>query len=514
MLKQIIPIIERKGLTQIKNFVRNNCFDILIISLAFPISIIVSNWNFLVFHSLVELFTATVGISVFLIAFNTKKFNTNKYLYFLGMSLFFVSLIDLLHLLSYRGMGVFNVTANVPTQLWIIGRYVQSISFLVALLLCDKILKLKKFYGVFMAYTIITSLLLFSVAGGYFPDCYIEGTGLTNFKIVNEYLIVAILTISFFYLYLQRHKFQLDQTTISYLMVSIFCTILSELAFTFYISVYSLSNVIGHIFRLYAFFLVYRAIIHRNLIEPYKLLFSDLSEKEQELEQEKRALKRANSLLEQFAHSIAHDIKAPLTNIKLGLHLLTQTELLHDPEEAQTVFEDLNSDVEDIKQFIDSIIHYSTHRGEKDVYSNPRKIIDEVITKFRSDQNFQVTTTNIPGRINCNKTQFSQICHNLLSNTIKYNDKATIKIDIRAKKLEHKDQYLFMVSDNGSGISKDIQTTIFQPFTKGNQDKHKEGTGSGFGLFLVKQLVEANNGEIWLESTLNEGNTFHFTLPA
>ena len=147
----------------------------------------VSRYNYLLFHSIVELFSIIIAFSIFVIAWNTRKVSPNSYLLFIGISFFYVALIDLIHALAYKGMGVFAVTgANLPTQLWIAGRYMQSISVLAAPWFIGRKLKI---IPVFISYSFCSAVLLISPYYGLFPDAFVEGKGLTPFKITSEYMI-------------------------------------------------------------------------------------------------------------------------------------------------------------------------------------------------------------------------------------------------------------------------------------------------------------------------------------
>lgn len=101
-----------------------------------------SFYRYPLFHSLTELFSIVIALSIFVIAWNTRILSPNAYLLFIGISYLFVAIIDLLHTLGYRGMGIFSGGgANLSTQLWIAGRYMQGISFLVAPYFIERKLK-------------------------------------------------------------------------------------------------------------------------------------------------------------------------------------------------------------------------------------------------------------------------------------------------------------------------------------------------------------------------------------
>lgn len=240
-----------------------------------------SLYNYLLFHSLAEIFSIVIAFSVFVLAWNCRNIIDNNYLIFLGIAYLFVGFIDIIHTLAYAGMGIFRgFDANLPTQLWIIARYLESISLLLACFILNK--KKIKFNLVLLGYTIIVSLLLLLIFyWKIFPSCFVEGSGLTPFKKISEYIISLILVAALFFLLKRKEKFV--HKVLQWLVISILLTIVSELAFTFYISVYGLSNLIGHIFKIASFCFIYQAIVVTGLTKPQELLFRNLQESEEKL---------------------------------------------------------------------------------------------------------------------------------------------------------------------------------------------------------------------------------------
>mgnify|MGYP005852651005 CR=1 FL=1 len=231
-------------------------------------------YNFLAFHSLAELFSIIIGCGVFMVAWHSRQMLDNRYLLIVGIASLFVSLLDLAHTFSYKGMGVFpGYTANTATQLWIAARYVQSLTLLAAPLLIHRRIQA---YHIMWGYSLLTAFLLTSIfLWQNFPDCFIEtGGGLTRFKIVSEYLICLILFTAGVITFKRRRYF--NKTILKWILASLVMTILSELAFTTYVSVYGPANLLGHYFKVIAFYCVYRAIIQTGLTKPYELLFRNL----------------------------------------------------------------------------------------------------------------------------------------------------------------------------------------------------------------------------------------------
>lgn len=252
--------------------------------------VISSHYNFLLFHSLAEVFSIIVAAGIFGVAWNSRDFSQNSYLFFIGVAYLFIGFLDLIHTLAYKGMGVFpGHGANLPTQLWIAARFMESLTLFFA----PFFIKKRIFpAGQFVFYSAISIMILLTIFWlKIFPDCFIEGSGLTPFKIRSEYVISLILAGAMVMTCLKREAFE-KQTAIL-ICTSISLTIVSELAFTFYISVYGLSNLVGHILKILSYYCIYKALIESGFRKPYSLLFRDLKESEQTLRQEKVKLEEA-----------------------------------------------------------------------------------------------------------------------------------------------------------------------------------------------------------------------------
>ena len=234
-------------------------------------------YNYLLFHTLVEMFSIVVACGIFMVAWNVRRILDNNYLLFLGIAFLFIAFLDLIHTLAYKGMPIFQgYGADLPTQLWIAARYMESLSLLIAPLFLHRRLKPSMVFG---AYTALSVLLLVSLFKWHvFPHCFVEGVGLTPFKKISEYVISMILLGALAVLFKNRKAF--DPNVLRLLAASIVITIVSELAFTFYISVYGLSNLFGHFCKLISFYLIYKAVIETGLTKPYGLLFRNLKRSE------------------------------------------------------------------------------------------------------------------------------------------------------------------------------------------------------------------------------------------
>ena len=131
-----------------------------------------------------------------------------------------------------------------------------------------------------MAYISATFLLLVSIFYlQIFPHCYIEGSGLTPFKVGSEYVICMILFLAGLALFKKRNKF--DATVSSMLTASILATVCTELSITLYTDVYGFFNMLGHFLKIASFWLIYVAVVKTGLEKPYSMLFRELKQSEE-----------------------------------------------------------------------------------------------------------------------------------------------------------------------------------------------------------------------------------------
>ncbi len=238
--------------------------------------------NFLLFHTTIEILTTFISFAVFIFAWNTRSEQTNGILLFWGISYLFIGIMDLTHALTYEGMNIFpDLTGNTPAQFWVSARYLESLIILVAFLFVKRTFKPEV---VICSLGIITTILILMIFNtGIFPDCYIDGEGLTSFKIVSEFLISILLIISI--VLLIKNRIHFDPSIHIMLLISLIFNVIAEVLFSSYVTVTDATNLLGHIFKLFSFFLVYEAIIHKGLVSPMKLLFYNLKKNEAVLEE-------------------------------------------------------------------------------------------------------------------------------------------------------------------------------------------------------------------------------------
>ncbi len=248
--------------------------------------------SYLLFHSLAELFAIVVSAGVFIILWNSRKFVQNQYLLILGVASLAVGVLDMMHLLTYKGMGVLpNVSIDVPTQLWVAARGLQAITLVIAPAFFRKKLNMGLLLS---AWAVAISLTLATIMWWQvFPKC-LGADGLTTFKIIAEYVISGLFVIAL--LLLRRNAERFQPHLLRVLSWSIGITVLSELCFTLYADPYGPYNLLGHYLRILAAYLLYKAIVETALNEPNAVLFRELDNTNRALSEREARIRREAEL--------------------------------------------------------------------------------------------------------------------------------------------------------------------------------------------------------------------------
>lgn len=218
-------------------------------------------------------------------------------------------------------------------------------------------------------------------------------------------------------------------------------------------------------------------------------------------------LTRSNEELKEYAHIVSHDLKSPLRSISaLCTWIKTDNIDAFDKASLQN-FDDLEMILEKMEGLISDVLKFSRiDSNETKDYVNLDVLVREILKLSNVPSNITVKILKKLPILYGDRTQFQQIFQNLISNAIKFNNKENgfIIIDFES----YNSFYKFMVQDNGIGIEKKHFDKIFKIFQSLQQVKDS----SGIGLSIVKKIVNLYKGEIWLDSEVNVGTTFYFTI--
>ncbi len=221
-----------------------------------------------------------------------------------------------------------------------------------------------------------------------------------------------------------------------------------------------------------------------------------------------------------FVSTVSHELRTPLTSIKGFIStLLADTDGYYDPQTTREFYEIIDQECDRLTRLISDLLNVSRIEAGRALDLNPKpielpKLIDKVVSVQRSyvtNHELVVDGTDALPQIIGDEDKVDQILTNLINNAIKYSPKGGT-VTVRGK-MEDDDKVLISVSDQGVGIPEEHLPKVFDRFHRVDNRDTREVGGTGIGLFLVKHLVEAHGGEIWVESEIGKGSTFHFWLP-
>lgn len=240
----------------------------------------------------------------------------------------------------------------------------------------------------------------------------------------------------------------------------------------------------------------------------------DLENLNQTLEKKAKELEFSNNELEQFAYVASHDLQEPLRMVS---GFLAQLDKKYAPlldEKARKYIRFANDGASRMRRTILDILEFSRIGTTEDAMESVdvTKILEEVCQLERriiETKSAKVTSENLPV-IQFYRVPMIRILRNLIDNALKYTPTGTTP-DIKVTCAINGDMWQFSVKDNGIGIDPKDFERIFIAFNRLHQKE--EYLGSGIGLAVTKKLLEGLGGHIWVESALQKGSIFHFTIP-
>jgi len=235
-------------------------------------------------------------------------------------------------------------------------------------------------------------------------------------------------------------------------------------------------------------------------------------------------LERADLMKSQFLASMSHELRTPLNAIINFTQLIAMGVVGPVTEEQATMLNTSLSSARHLLQLINDVLDISKIQAgklslyiEEDVNLNDeiRAVVDmaePLLQKHNAGleqpiQFIQDVDVNLPLTA-CDRRRLRQVLLNLLSNAIKFTKKGSITLSVKNRSGES----VFAVMDTGPGIPKEMRARIFEPFIQ-SADGIKQAQGTGLGLPISRSLVLAHGGNLWVESKIDEGTTFFFTLP-
>ncbi len=233
----------------------------------------------------------------------------------------------------------------------------------------------------------------------------------------------------------------------------------------------------------------------------------------EKLLESQKLLELKNKELKNFAGIVSHDMKMPLANIILTTDILKAKYGKLLDVTALEYLQYLKQSSFTLSEYITGLLeHYESdkHSNEISEIFDIHHLLEEIVDLLNINLDCEIHFPDKNIDIICNRAALEQIFLNLIGNSIKYNDKDRIVINIECSKKE--DYYLFTITDNGVGIPKEKLDSVFDLFTTLDNVDRNGQKGNGIGLSTVKKIVNSLGGTIHVKSELGTGTTFEFSV--
>lgn len=234
------------------------------------------------------------------------------------------------------------------------------------------------------------------------------------------------------------------------------------------------------------------------------------------IEEQKKKVEQSEKYKEQFLANMSHEIRTPMHAISGMTKILKRNE---HPSTQDVYLNAMQTSSENLVVILNDVLDLSKiEAGKLEIESipmNPRLVMENVnqILKFKAEEKgltltFKVSN-DVPDLVMGDPARLNQILINLVGNAIKFTEKGSVTTSLDIVN----DQLYYQVTDTGIGIPKTRQEIIFGAFEQAEDSITRHFGGTGLGLSISKQLVDLQQGKIWVESTEGQGSTFYVALP-
>lgn len=247
---------------------------------------------------------------------------------------------------------------------------------------------------------------------------------------------------------------------------------------------------------------------------------TDRKQMEQSLSIAKEKAEESDRLKTAFLNNISHEIRTPMNAIIGFSEFIANPDL--DSQKRKQYTEIITQSCEQLLSIITDIVNIATIEAGQARINETKLKVNETLKLLFNQFLLRAKMQNICLELSLpqdeieiisDETKLSQILGNLINNALKFTRQGHINIGYQLVNLNNEPFIRFSVEDTGIGIPESMSEEIFQRFRQVEESSYGENKGSGLGLSISKAYVELLGGKIWVESVLEKGSTFYFTIP-
>jgi two-component system sensor histidine kinase BarA len=496
-------------------------FFVILVYFAGSYYTIIGQETYLVTHMVIESAIVVVALCAALMSWYDYKYKHELKMLVLSLTFCLVAPFEFAHALSYMGMPDFITPNSVDkaSTLFILTKLLLASGLFTAVVFGEKIIEIRKsaliplfsaLMSVVVIYLVVTNL-------SFLPDMYDQAAASqTKLKLFLGYLVLTIEALAAIWIFKKK---QIDSKDV-YLGMALITIIMSDLAFTYYYNPYDTYNLLGHLFQVFSFAFIFKAIIDdavSMLYESNKIL-----ERQQEMLAEKnQQLLEADQHKDEFLANTSHELRTPLSAIIAFAEMLLDERTGTLNEMQKDYLNEISDSSEELMWRINGFLDLSKIAAGKTILYKEEfgvfELLEDVSSKMMPVFNqkgifLEYHRPDVPLKVCADWEKTGLILGNLLSNALKFTAPGgRVTVETGVDDFGH-DVYV-SVTDSGIGIDTADLEKIFQPFQQLDSTTSRKYRGTGIGLTLARKLVDLQGGSIGVTSKINAGSTFTFRLP-
>ena len=229
--------------------------------------------------------------------------------------------------------------------------------------------------------------------------------------------------------------------------------------------------------------------------------------------------KRLSEIQNDFINNMTHEFKTPISTISISSEVLMNPKIIDKPERLLSYATIINNEAQRLRKNVDNVLQTSKISQNLDALNFEKVSLNDLLAELKvnlepiiKDKNgsLAIHLPKQPVTVFADKLHLSNVFHNLIDNSLKYCEKSpNISIDVKVLK-----EYVQInLADNGIGIAEKDQAQVFKKFFRVHTGNIHNVKGFGLGLYYVKEIIKAHNGQIDVNSTLGQGAVFSIKLP-
>jgi signal transduction histidine kinase/ActR/RegA family two-component response regulator len=477
---------------------------------------IVCLYNDKFFYLMSEIFVVMISYGSFMVGWSSQKYTNNNYISFIITSYFFISTLNIIHVILSFGVDIFIYYSFYVDLFSIAARCVECTTWLAAFLFIGGKRRLRS-CALFRVYALVTVVIVVSIFfGKMFPIRLAANAVMCVLVKKFNYAILSVMMLNILLMYVYRDMF--SENIFRKIIWSFIAGSFYELSFVPTVNEYFLCNFVANCFKIISIFLVYKVIVEAAVDDPHRILSNSLLEKENFLLRAKTEAEAADRAKSTFLANMSHELRTPLNSILGHAQILSGNPGIG--AEQLRALEAIRRSGRHLLDLINEILEMAgMEAGRMDIVAHPFSFknflqgLSRMFAAKAKEKGIDFTvffSENLPQTIVADEKRLGQVLVHLLNNAVQFTDCGGVTFCV-AVAGGGELRLRFEVRDTGVGVPGDKLQAVFEPFEQ-VRIPGRSSSGVGLGLAVSRNLLALMEEDLHVSSKVGVGSVFWFEL--